>query len=336
MERTIRKTRGSSPTKPQTTRTEARFIDPMLLLRTDSLPAGEQWLYELKLDGYRAIGFKRNGAIHLRSRNDNDFGARYPAVVESLAKLPNNTVIDGEIVAFDQEGRPSFNVLQNYGSAPAPVVFYVFDVMVLAGVNVMRESLLKRRELLERKVLPKLPEPVRYSAPLQAALPVLIQSVKVHGFEGLVAKHCDSVYEPGLRTGAWMKMRVNRGQEFVIGGYTRGTKTFDALIFGYYEGDRLIYVARTRNGFTPATRVQLFRKFKPLEIAQCPFANLPEAKSGRWGQGLTKAKMSECVWLKPVLVGQFEFLEWSADNHLRHSKFVGLREDKNAFDVRRE
>jgi DNA ligase D-like protein (predicted ligase) len=308
----------------------------MLLLRTDSLPAGDQWLYELKLDGYRAIAFKRNGAVYLRSRNDNDFNNRYPAVAEALTKLPENSVIDGEVVAFDQEGRPSFNALQNYGSAPAPVVYYVFDVMVLSGQNVMREPLQKRRELLEKKVLPRLREPVRYSAPLDADLPVLIQSVKVHGFEGLVAKRCTSAYEPGLRTGAWMKMRVNRGQEFVIGGYTRGTKTFDALIFGYYENERLIYVARTRNGFTPVTRAQLFKKFRSLEIDNCPFVNLPEARSGRWGQGLTKAKMAECQWLKPVLVGQFEFLEWTSDNHLRHSKFVGLREDKSAKDVGRE
>jgi bifunctional non-homologous end joining protein LigD len=245
-------------------------------------------------------------------------------------------VIDGEVVAFDREGRPSFNALQNYGSAPAPVVYYVFDVMVLAGENVMRETLLKRRELLEKKVLPKLAEPVRYSAPLDAELPVLIQSVKAHGFEGLVAKRCASVYEPGLRTGAWMKMRVNRGQEFVIGGYTRGTTTFDALVFGYYAGDRLMYVARTRNGFTPVLRAQLSRRFKGLEIGECPFANLPEARSGRWGQGLTQAKMAECQWLRPVLVGQFEFLEWTADDHLRHSRFVGLRDDKRAKDVGRE
>lgn len=123
----------------------------MLLLRTDSLPSGEQWLYELKLDGYRAIAFKRNGAVHLRSRNDNDFNARFPAVVQALAKLPDNTVIDGEVVAFDEEGRPSFNALQNYGSSPAPVVYYVFDVMVLAGVNLMREPPQKRRGLLEKR-----------------------------------------------------------------------------------------------------------------------------------------------------------------------------------------
>ena len=311
----------------------AGFIDPMLLLLTDALPTGDRWLYELKLDGYRAVAYKRNDVVHLRSRNDKDFNARYPAVVRALAKLPDDTVVDGEIVAFDQEGRPSFGALQNFGSAQAAVVYYVFDLMVLAGHDVMREPLEKRRELLTKKVLPKLPEPVRYSAPLEAELPVLIQSVKAHGFEGLVAKRCNSAYEPGLRSGAWMKMRVNRGQPFVIGGYTRGTRTFDALVFGYYEGDRLLYAARTRNGFTPALRAQLFRKFKGLEIDECPFANLPEAKGGRWGQGLTKEKMTEVQWLKPVLVGQFEFLEWTADNHLRHSKFVGLREDKRAADV---
>ena len=304
---------------------------------TNGFASGQrQWLYELKLDGYRAIAFKRDGVVHLRSRNDNDFSGRYPGVVKGLAKMPDNTVIDGEVIAFDDDGRPSFNALQNYGSATAPVVYYVFDVMVLAGRDVMRETLEARRELLEQKVLPKLSEPVRYSASLDAALPVLVQSVKAQGFEGLVAKRRNSVYEPGLRTGAWMKMRVNRGQEFVIGGYTRGTKTFDALIFGYFEGEKLIYVARTRNGFTPVTRAQLFRKFKGLEIDECPFANCPEARSGRWGQGLTKAKMAECQWLKPELVGQFEFLEWTGDNHLRHSKFVGLREDKKARDVVRE
>jgi ATP-dependent DNA ligase len=257
-------------------------------------------------------------------------------VMTGLAKLPDETVIDGEVVALDEQGRPSFNLLQNYGSAAAPVVYFAFDVMVLGGRNVMREPLSVRRDLLEKKVLPKLREPVRYTPPLDASLPVLIESVKAHGFEGLVAKRLDSRYEPGLRSGAWMKMRVNRGHEFVIGGYTHGTTTLDALIFGYYEGKDLVYVARTRNGFTPATRAQLWRKLKGLEIQGCPFVNLPEEKSGRWGQGLTKAKMAECTWVKPVLVGQFEFLEWTADNHLRHTKFVGLREDKAAKAVRRE
>jgi ATP-dependent DNA ligase len=123
-------------------------------------------------------------------------------------------------------------------------------------------------------------------------------------------------------------MRINKGQEFVIGGYTRGGRSFDALVFGYYDGGKLLYVSRTRNGFTPSSREKLLTHFKRLEIARCPFANLPESKAGRWGQGLTVEKMKECVWLKPVLVGQFEFAEWTPDNHLRHSRFVDCGKTK--------
>ena len=206
----------------------------------------------------------------------------------------------------------------------------------LAGRDVTREPLSARQALLEDKVLPHLGEPVRHLAPLDGTLRTLVHSVKAHGFEGLVAKRRDSRYEPGLRSGAWRKMRVNRGQEFVIGGYTLGTRTFDALVIGYYEDGRLLYASRTRNGFTPALRAQLFKKFRGLETDVCPFANLPEQKGGRWGEGLTAKKMKECRWLKPVLVGQFEFLEWTADNHLRHTRFVALREDKDARHVTRE
>ena len=317
-------------------RVKAGFVEPMLLLRTEMLSDdAERWVYQLKLDGYRAIAFKTGGILHLRSRNDNDFTSRYPAVLRGLAKLPSETVIDGELVALDGDGRPSFNALQNF-DARTPVHDYIFDVMVLAGRDVTGQTLEVRRRLLEQKVAPTLTEPVRYTGALTASLRDLIHSVKAQGLEGLVAKRRASRYEPGQRSGAWQKMRVNRGQEFVIGGYTVGTKTFDALIFGYYDGDRLLYAARTRNGFTPALRQQLFKRLRPLEIADCPFANLPEAKSGRWGQGLTKAKMGECRWLTPVLVGQFEFVEWTPDDHLRHSTFIGLRDDKSPRDVRRE
>jgi DNA ligase D-like protein (predicted ligase) len=318
-------------------RVNAGFVEPMLLLRTETLPDDPaRWEYQLKLDGYRAVAFKSGGRVHLRSRNDNDFSARYPTVACALETLPDETVIDGEVVALGDDGRPSFNALQNQGASNAVIVYYVFDVMVFAGRDVKTEPLYARRALLERNVLPKLAEPIRYTGELEASLRDLVHSVKTQGLEGLVAKRRDSRYEPGLRSGAWMKMRINRGQEFVIGGYTVGTKTFDALVFGYYEGDRLIYAARTRNGFTPASRQQLFRKLQRLEVPECPFANLPEAKSGRWGSGLTKAKMADCRWLKPVLVGQFEFLEWTGDHHLRHTKFIGLREDKLACEVTRE
>src|SRR6266850_8017133 len=237
---------------------------------------------------------------------------------------------------LDEEGRPSFNLLQNYGSAKTQLVYYVFDVLILAGRDVMREPLDARRALLEKHVLPKLDEPIRYMQQLSASLPHLIQAVKAQGLEGLVAKRRSSRYESGQRSDAWQKMRVNRGQEFVIGGYTVGGSTFDALVFGYYEEGKLLYAARTRNGFTPSSRAGLFRKLKALEIKECPFSNLPEAKSGRWGAGLTAAKMADCRWIKPTLVGQFEFLEWTADNHLRHTKFIGLRANKKAKDMRRK
>ena len=147
----------------------------------------------------------------------------------------------------------------------------------------MQYPLQRRRELLVVKVLPRLSDPVRFSPNLQAPLPDLIQSVKAQGFEGLVAKQLSSRYEPGLRSGAWMKMRINRGQEFVIGGYTPTLKNFDALVFGYYDQQgRLLYAARTRNGFTPSSREQLFRAFRSLAIKECPFANLqsPAAAAG--------------------------------------------------------
>jgi ATP-dependent DNA ligase len=172
---------------------------------------------------------------------------------------------------------------------------------------------------------------------LEASLPDLIRSVKSQGLEGIVAKRLDSRYEPGQRSGAWQKMRINQGQEFVIGGYTPSGRSFDAIIFGYYDGEgRLVYVARTRSGFTPASRDDLYKRFRGLETAKCPFVNLPEERTGRWGVGLTAERMTECRWLKPVLVGQFEFVEWTPDGHLRHSRFIALREDKNARHVRRD
>jgi DNA ligase D-like protein (predicted ligase) len=318
------------------TKIKPGFIEPMLLLRTEKLPEGPDWAYEIKLDGYRALAFKTGGKLQLRSRNDNDFALRYPSIAKALASLPDDTAVDGEIVALDAEGKPSFNALQNYGSSKADLIFYVFDVMVLAGKDVMGEPLRQRRELLEKKVLTKLNEPIRYSPALEASLADLVHSVKAQGFEGLVAKRRDSKYQPGERTGAWQKMRVNQGQELVIAGYTPSSKNFDALVIGYYEDGKLMYAARTRNGFTPASRAELFKKLKPLEIKECPFANLPEKKAGRWGAGLTAEKMKECRWLKPQLVGQFEFVEWTDVSHLRHTKFIALRDDKKAKDVVRE
>jgi ATP-dependent DNA ligase len=172
----------------------------MLLERTEKLPQGGAWQYELKLDGFRAVAFKTDGRIHLRSRNDKDFNARYRAIVQAFAGIPDETVIDGEIVALDSAGRPSFNALQNYETAT--LIYYVFDVMILAGRDVMSEPLSARRQLLQEDVLARSGEPIRESPVLDASLPDLISSVKAHGLEGLVAKRRDSRYESGERSGA--------------------------------------------------------------------------------------------------------------------------------------
>src|SRR5438045_4179171 len=160
-----------------TQKAKARFFEPMLLLSTNSLPEGEDWEYELKLDGYRAIAFKSNGRVHLRSRNNKEFAARYPAITSALQQLPDETVVDGEVVAFDDSGRPSFNTLQNFGSSTVPIFYYAFDLLILGGQDVRFEVLHRRRELLKTKVLSKLHEPIRYSADLDATVPDLIRSV---------------------------------------------------------------------------------------------------------------------------------------------------------------
>jgi len=180
--------------------------------------------------------------------------------------------------------------------------------------------------LLSREVLPRLADPVRAAPRFDAALAYLIAAVRAQGLEGLVAKRLDSVYEPGARSGAWRKMRLNRSGEFVIGGYTKGGRTFDALVIGRWEGDRLVYVARARVGFTPASRARLMARMRPLEIAACPFANLPEARSSRWGEGLTAEKVKECMWVRPELAAKVEFVEWTPEGHLRHARFVGMRD----------
>src|SRR5262249_12122053 len=157
-------------------------------------------------------------------------------IVKALSRMPDETVLDGEVVALDAEGRPSFNALQNFASGQTPLLYYLFDVPILAGTDLMSEPLMRRRDLLQTHVLSKLGEPIRESPTLDASLKDLIQSVKTQGLEGIVAKRLDSRYEPGQRSGAWQKMRVNQDQEFVVGGYTPSPKNFDALIFGYYEG----------------------------------------------------------------------------------------------------
>jgi ATP-dependent DNA ligase len=175
-----------------------------------------------------------------------------------------------------------------------------------------------------------------FSTTLKASAADVIRAVRAQGLEGVIAKRRGSLYEAGRRSGAWVKLRINRGQELVVGGYVPSAKNFDSLIVGYYDGDSLMYAARVRNGFVPALREKLFSLIRKLEMQACPFANLPESKKGRWGEGLTAEDMAACRWLEPRLVAQVEFVEWTPAGHLRHSLFVALREDKDPQKVGRE
>jgi bifunctional non-homologous end joining protein LigD len=200
----------------------------------------------------------------------------------------------------------------------------------------MRLSLDERRALLFRRIGPHLREPMLLSEPIEAPTDAAIEAVRDARLEGIVGKRRDSVYEAGRRSSAWVKFRINQGQELVIGGYTPAPSGFDALLVGYYEGSSLLYAASVRAGLTPALRKVVFARFGSLGSDKCPFANLPEPRKGRWGEGLTAEEMKHCRWLRPRLVAAIEFLEWTPAGHLRHAKFVGLREDKKASDVIRE
>jgi DNA ligase D-like protein (predicted ligase) len=274
-------------------------------------------------------GFDWGDAL-VRSRRGNLFTKQFPQIAQACERLPPNTLVDGEIVALDESGRVSFNLLQHHRSKAQALVFYAFDVLIYRNRSVSNVPLYFRREVLHRIFEDIKAAPIGLSENIEAAPTDLIRVAKEFGFEGIVAKRKDSLYESGKRTGAWVKYKVNRGQEFVIGGYTPGNP-FDALIVGYYEGDRLMYAAKVRNGFVPLVRREVASRFKGLEIDACPFANLPERKRTQWA--LTKEEMKNCIWLKPALVAQIEFTEWTPDGHLRHSKFVGLKEDKSAREV---
>jgi len=306
----------------------------MECLPVGKIPEGDAWVYELKLDGYRAQAIRDGTGVRLLSRRGKDLTRSYPLVSRDLLDAINvDTALDGELVAFDDEGKPSFNALQNAASG-THVVFFAFDVLVTKGKDVKALPLRDRKNLLESILKPR--DHVQLSAHFGGRLSRFLEGVKQVGGEGVVAKRLDSRYEPGRRSGSWSKMRINIGQEFVIGGFTPGSNGIDALVVGYYEGRKFIYAARVRAGLVPASRRELYEKLKPLTVQTCPFANLPEATPGRWGQGLTAAKMKECIWVKPKLVANFEFLEWTDSNHVRHIKFVGIRSDKYATRVVRE
>jgi bifunctional non-homologous end joining protein LigD len=306
----------------------------MECLPVERLPEGDGWIFELKLDGYRAQALRDAKGVRLLSKNGKDFSKKYPHVVRALDRaLMIDTVVDGELVAFDDDGRPSFKVLQD-ARPDTPVAFFVFDLLMDRGRDLRSLQLSERRALLQANLVTS--DLVQCSEHFSGSLPRFIAAVQKIGGEGVIAKRLSSHYEPGKRSGAWRKKRITIGQEFVIGGFTRGAHGVGALVVGCYEGKSLMYVARVRAGLVPASRRTLHALLKTLVTDTCLFKNLPEARGGRWGEGLTAAKMKECVWVRPELVANFEFLGWTDTNHVRHIKFVGMRDDKDPRRVVRE
>lgn len=312
---------------------KVKFIEPMLAKAVTELPKDRRaWIYEVKVDGYRCLVGKDRSAVKLWSRRGNLFNQDFPGLVRACAALPADTLVDGEVVALDQQGRMSFNLLQHRRSQASAIRFYAFDLLVYKGHSTIELQISERRKLLAQ-ALANVGGDVQLMQRFETGPAELIRAAKRLGFEGIVAKRRDSLYEPGKRSGAWLKYKINQGQEFIIGGYTPD-HPFDAVIVGYYRNGELIYAAKVRNGFVPRVRREVAKRLKALETDVCPFANLPEKKRTAWA--LTKEEMKKCVWTRPDLVAQIEFTEWTPDGHLRHATFAGLREDKPPQEVVRE
>jgi ATP-dependent DNA ligase len=216
-------------------------------LSVQQLPHSNDWLYEVKFDGYRCLAARDAAGVTLWSRRGNDFTAQVPNIVKACEQLPPRTLLDGEIVAINESGRISFNLLQHHRSQAQAPLFYAFDVLIYRGINLFEELLSKRREVLSDVMKPvrRKATAISLSETIDTSPAELIGVVKEFGFEGVIAKRKDSCYESGKRSGAWLKYKVNKSQEFVIGGYTSGNP-LDAVIVGYYDGDKLTYAAKVR------------------------------------------------------------------------------------------
>jgi bifunctional non-homologous end joining protein LigD len=306
----------------------------MMATLASKLPVGDDWSYEVKWDGYRAQLVKDGPRVRLISRNLKDLTADYPQIPAAAVGLtPLDTIIDGEIVALDEHGVPSFQALQHRSVARAGVVFYAFDLLHLGASGFLKTPLSGRRRALHG--LP-FASPILLSTPLPGTPQRIEDAVRSAGLEGVVAKRVNSMYEPGRRSHSWVKVKFNRRQEFVIGGYKPAGNLFDSLLVGYFDRRRFFYAGKVRAGLTPRTRAEVFERLREYTIATCPFVNLPNSTGkSHWGEGITAEDMTTLRWAKPRVVIEVSFTEWTAGGNLRHASFVALRDDKAAADVRR-
>jgi bifunctional non-homologous end joining protein LigD len=300
---------------------ELGFIKPMECTPVDDVPDdASRFVYEVKLDGYRCCGVVRARGAAIYSRYGNAWTDRFQHIRAELAELRTPLVLDGEIVAIDREGRPSFSELQNWQSTRLPIVYYVFDIIRL-GARDLRHVPLEER----KKILADLPfgDHVRHAATLEASLGVVLPQLMSRGLEGIVAKRRTSLYEPGVRSQAWLKHRFNKVEDFLVGGYVPEGDTFSRLLIGVRRGDELLFVHKLKNGFTPAGKRAVMDAIRKLRVKRCPFANLPEPKGSR-RSAIDEEAMRGVVWVRPVRSVEVEFVEWTAGLRLRHAFFRRL------------
>jgi bifunctional non-homologous end joining protein LigD len=249
-------------------------------------------------------------------------------------------VIDGEVVALDEEGRSSFQLLQarEMDGRKTPIYFYAFDLLQVDGKSLLSLPLEARKSVLET-LCASAGDPIRYSGAIGGDAKRLLEEVKRRGLEGIIGKQRNSVYEPGRRSGAWIKLKCVSEQEFVIGGYSPpqgARKHFGAILVGYYENRKLVFAGKVGSGFTAKLLSMLHKKFQKEGRGVCPFVDLPSKQNGQWVQDITPSMMRKMHWVNPIFVCEIKFAEWTRDKKLRAPVFLGLREDKDPTEVVRE
>lgn len=311
-------------------------IMPMLATLVDKPFDEPGWMYEVKWDGYRAIGYVNKGETEIRSRNNKSFNEKFYPVYEALKKSGLNAVVDGEIVVMNDKGVPDFANLQTWRSeADGQLAFYLFDILWLDGMDLMNIPLRERREIL-RSVVPK-EGLIKLSENFEATGSEFFTLAEKMGLEGIMAKKADSLYTPDLRSKEWLKIKTEKHQELISGGYTcneGSSKPFSALLLGLFENGAFHHVTPVGTGFNVKMQKEIVEKLKPLIIPDCPFLHVPAFnKPSRFRPNPPKA---EVTWVKPELVCEISYREVTKDGAIRHPSFKGLREDKNAKDVVRE
>ena len=301
---------------------------PMLATLADAVPAGEEWLHEVKWDGYRAIVTIAGGEAQLTSRNGNSLTARFESVARAVVQAVKTTdcVLDGEVCALDDQGRASFSAMQQ-GSGP--LVLYLFDVLEVEGEPVVDLPLTERHKRLEA-LLDKRNRTVRLSETFDDGH-ALFEAATAQRLEGVVSKRADSRYEPGRRSRNWLKVKTQGRQELIVVGYTKGqgrrTGSFGSLVLAVNEGSGLRWAGNVGTGFDDAEIKRLLDRLKPLRTDEPPFAEVPK---------MPKVRKGDVVWVEPRLVAEVRFAEWTHDGRLRAPVYQGLREDKDASEVHRE